>query len=121
MSTFLAAAVTKQNPTKLLSSAQVDDTNEVTDEVSDKQESAQLAPLAKITADDAKKIAIGAVDVNIVGEVTDVELENEDGNVVYAVEFTKNGVETDVKLDAGNGKILKIESDNDEANEDEND
>lgn len=96
---------------KQTSSIQVDDSKEV----SDSQESTQLNSLAKITAEDAKRIAISAVDINTVGEITDIQIENENGNVVYAVEFTKNGVETDVKIDAGNGNVLKIENDNDES------
>ena len=115
---FATAAVTHKNPVDFVSSIKVADDNEVSD-AQEAQESAQLQNLAKISADDARAIALGAVDINVVGEITDVELENEDGNVVYAVEFTKNGIETDVKIDAGNGKILLIESDLDEVGEDD--
>ena len=75
----------------------------------------------QISLEQAKSIALGAVDTNKVGAVTDIELENENGKVVYAVEFTKNGIETDVKIDAGNGKVLLIEDDNTEADQDLND
>ena len=116
MGAFLVtAAVTGENPVKYLSSIQVADAGDNVPEVSEAEESTQLTPLAKITSEEAKGIAIGAVDLALVGEVTDVELENEDGNIVYAVEFTKDGIETDVKIDADNGKVLKVESDNDES------
>ena len=85
----------------------------------EKQESAALQEQAKITKDDAVKIALASVDMNIVGEMTDVELENEDGIVVYAVEFTKDSVETDVKIDAATGKIVSSESDLTETEEDD--
>ncbi len=70
----------------------------------------------QITVEQAKSIAIDAVDSEEVGVITDIELEREDGILVYAVEFTKNGIETDVKIDAETGKIVKIESDKDEKN-----
>ena len=38
---------------------------------------------------------------------TEVELEEEDGSLVYEVEFVPNN--TEVYVDAGNGEILKIE------------
>ena len=116
---FVSAAVTGKNPIDYISSIRVADSgNDNAPEISEAQESAQLTPLAKITIEEAKEIAINAVDLELVGELTDVEIENENGNVVYAVEFTKNNIETDVKIDAGNGKVLKIESDNDEADKD---
>ena len=73
----------------------------------------------KITAEQAKSIAINAVDTEEVGVVTDVELENEDGILVYAVEFTKDGIETDVKINDESGEVVKIESDKDEITEEE--
>ena len=72
----------------------------------------------KISEEQAIAIARSAVDISSVGEITDVELENENGVIVYAVEFTKNGIETDVKIDAATGEVLKIESDLDEEEED---
>ena len=73
----------------------------------------------KISEEQAISIARNAVDISSVGEMTDVELENEDGVIVYAVEFTKNGIETDVKINAATGEVLKIESDLDEEEDDE--
>ncbi|MFZ5590754.1 MAG: PepSY domain-containing protein [Bacillota bacterium] len=68
-------------------------------------ESKQLAGLAKITAAQAESSALSAVP----GKAQKVALENEDGNVVYSVEVqTAKGI-SDVKIDAGNGKVLKCE------------
>jgi hypothetical protein len=69
---------------------------------------AALAGLAKISPDQAKAAALAAVP----GTAGKVELENEDGNVVYGVEVTTaSGSTMDVKVDAGNGKVLSQEAD----------
>ena len=72
-----------------------------------------------ITEEQAISIAKNAVSTSSAGKMTDVELEKEQGILVYAVEFTKNGIETDVKIDAKTGKIVKIESDLDEEDEED--
>jgi uncharacterized membrane protein YkoI len=67
-------------------------------------EPTNLASLAKITAEDAKvKALTGQPDGTAVIEV---ELENEDGCLVYGVELS-NGSE--VSVDAGNGEVLQVE------------
>jgi hypothetical protein len=44
----------------------------------------------------------------------EVELENEDGNIVFGVEVTRpDGTKLDVKVDAGTGKVLASEPDDD--------
>jgi uncharacterized membrane protein YkoI len=69
---------------------------------------AALAGLAKISPDQAKSAALAAVP----GTAGKVELENEDGNVVFGVEVTTaGGSKMDVKVDAGNGKVLAQEPD----------
>lgn len=68
-------------------------------------ESARLQSLATISADQAKSAALAQV----AGTVTKVELENEDGNVVYGVEIKTADGERDVKVDAGNGSVLHVE------------
>jgi uncharacterized membrane protein YkoI len=69
---------------------------------------AALAALAKITPDQAKAAALAAVP----GAAGKVELENENGNVVFGVEVTTaSGSKMDVKVDAGNGKVLAQETD----------
>jgi len=117
---FVSAAVTGKNPIDYISSIRVADSgNDNAPEISEAQESVQLAPLAKITEEQAKEIAINTVDLTLVGEVTGIGLDNENGNVVYSVEFTKDGIETEVKIDAGNGDVFKIESDNGEADKED--
>ena len=48
--------------------------------------------------------------VNVQGEVLKIELEDENGFLVYGVEIiTPDKTITDVKVDAGNGEILVVE------------
>ena len=57
------------------------------------------------------------------GAFTDIELEMEKGVLVFAVEYTeKDGNEVDVKINAKTGVVVLVESDKDEAvDDDEND
>lgn len=81
------------------SSIRVNDNGQETD---DGTEAKKLAPLAKISSDQAKAIA----EQQTGGKAANVQLENEDGNVVYAVTVGTK----EVKVDAGNGKILHTET-----------
>lgn len=75
---------------------------------------ARYAELAKISMDSAVKEALNVVS----GKVIKVELENENGYLVYGVEIVKADKQiADVKVDAGNGKILKIDLDHKDKNE----
>lgn len=66
------------------------------------------AAAAKITPDQARAAALAAVP----GTSGKIELDNENGNVVFGVEVTTaTGSRIDVKVDAGNGKVLAQESD----------
>lgn len=54
------------------------------------------------------------------GKFTDIELEMEKGVLVYAVEFTESdGNEVDVKINAKTGSVVLVESDKDEAVDDD--
>ena len=75
-------------------------------EIPDAQEQAQLQVLAKITPDQAKQAALAVVP----GTVTSVKLGDENGNLVYEVVIGK----VDVKVDAGNGKVLHQDTAGDE-------
>jgi uncharacterized membrane protein YkoI len=77
----------------------------------DQQEDKKLQALAKITAEQAKQ----AAETSVGGKASSVKLENEDGNLVYAVEISQK----EVKVDAGNGKVLYTENANQENNENE--
>ena len=59
-----------------------------------------------ISLDDAKAIALTVVQ----GEVTEVEFENENGKMVYEVEITHDGMETDVVIDPKTGDIISMET-----------
>lgn len=67
----------------------------------DAQEEAQLRGLARITPQQASQAAQAAVP----GTVRSVSLENDDGGLVYAVVIGQ----TEVKVDAGNGRVLARE------------
>ena len=82
-------------------------------EENDKQEQAKLA---KITEAESKAIALQKVP----GTVTEVELEDEDGTIIYGVEVqVKDGSKQDVKVDAQTGKIVKVENDDQDENDQE--
>ena len=87
-------------------------------EVSDKAEQEQLAKLAKISQEEGISIALQEVK----GNVTDVELEDEDGTIVYGVEIVDaEGLKHDVKVDAKTGKVVKVDLDDETDDEVEND
>lgn len=86
-----------------------------TEGMSETDESAALQGQAKITADQAKAAAEAA---NTGAKAIKVELDNENGVLVYSVELD-NGL--DVKVDAGNGSVVHTEQadgDNEANNED---
>jgi len=76
-----------------------------TKEAPDAQETPNLESLAKISKEEAQKIALNETQ----GSIKGTKLENEDGNIVYNVAVANGNSETEVKIDAGNGKILKTE------------
>lgn len=87
------------------------------DEDNDKDEVAPKAEPGTMTEAEAIAIADGHYKGN--GQRTDIELETEDGVLVYAVEYTeRGGNEVDVKINAKTGVLLKIESDESEEDDD---
>ena len=85
----------------------------------------ELANLAQITAEEAEATALGEFPG---ATITEVELERENGLVVYGVEvMTTEGQEYEVEVDAVTGEVVEIESEDDEdddvdyEDEDEND
>lgn len=82
------------------------------------REDKNLGQRAGLSASDAANAALNSQP----GEVTKVELDDEEGYVVYEVEIiANNGVEHDLKVDAGNGDILKADTDNDDDRDDRDD
>jgi uncharacterized membrane protein YkoI len=80
---------------------------EEADDKAEAAESEQLKSLARITPEQASAAALAQVP----GTVKKVELENENGNVVYGVEIKTANGESDVKVDAGDGRVLHVEKD----------
>jgi len=68
---------------------------------------ANYANLSKVTLDQAIASALKAQP----GKIIKAELENEDGYLVWGVEIASNNQINEVKVDAGNAKVLKIEKD----------
>lgn len=82
---------------------------ETNDDAQESLEAVKLQPLAKITAQQAKlaaEIAEGA-------KASSVKLENESGNLAYTVVIGQK----EVKVDAGNSKVLYIDGANNETDE----
>lgn len=75
---------------------------------SEQEEAKALAGLAKITADQAKEAALAQFPG---ATVTKVELDDENGYLVYSVQLTDTSDKgQDVKVDAGNSKVLATEA-----------
>ncbi|MGC8852981.1 MAG: PepSY domain-containing protein [Hydrogenobacter sp.] len=69
---------------------------------------------ARISPQEAINIAKSSVQGNVLG----YELEDEDGKLVYGVKIAKGSEIHDVKVDAQNGKVVKVEKDEEDAEED---
>jgi uncharacterized membrane protein YkoI len=114
----LAATIVAGGGFSIANAASLHDkpTSEVQEE-NDGQNQAELAKQAKITEEAATKTALEKVP----GTVNKVEIEDEDGHVVYDVEINaKDGSKQSVKVDAQTGKIVKVELE-DNVNEKEED
>jgi uncharacterized membrane protein YkoI len=81
-----------------------DNDGEANDDRQSQQEQAKLQSLAKITPQQAQQAAETYVGNG--AKARRVKLENENGNLVYAVEIGQQ----EVKVDAGNGKVLYSEN-----------
>jgi hypothetical protein len=86
-----------------------DGDGETNDDAKETQEGAKLQSLAKISPQQAQQVAESAQGA----KASSVKLENENGNLVYAVAIGQK----EVKVDAGNGKVLYIDAVNNEQNE----
>lgn len=99
------------NKTQLAQAEASNNDEEVPDHLEDQQEAAKLQGLAKTTPQQAKQAAEAAQGAT----ASRITLDNDDGNLVYEVIIGQ----TEVVVDAGNGKVLYTENVNqeDEANE----
>lgn len=98
-----AVAVMPQHRSSHLVAEASDGDGEANDNVEEQQEQAKLQPLAKITPSQAQQ----AAETSVGSKASSVKLENEDGNLVYTVIVGQN----EVKVDAGNGRLLYAEND----------
>ncbi len=64
--------------------------------------------MARVSEDGVRAAAMRAVPG---ATVTDVDLDEEDGFLVYEIELWRDGVEFDVTIDAGSGEVLCTEQD----------
>ena len=79
--------------------------------VEENQIQAELAKQAKVTEEAAIKIALE----QIPGTVEEVELEDENGTIVYEIEIrAEDGTEQEVEIDATTGEVVKVEAEDDE-------
>jgi uncharacterized membrane protein YkoI len=83
-----------------------DGDGEEADDIEEKQEATKLQALAKITPQQAQKAAENSEGA----KASKVHLDNEDGNLIYKVIIAQ----TEVAVDAGNGKVLYNEQVNQE-------
>jgi len=115
-----AAAFAYQNPktvSKYIPSFIQDEQDSPEEIAAEKAEAEKLAPFAKISEAEAQAIAQKAYTGN--GTLNESQLENEDGKIVYGIEFKEtNGNEVDIKVDAKTGEIVKTEDDQNETDED---
>lgn len=91
--------------------------------VNGKRTQADLARMAKISKADAEKAALKAVKTNGANaRVAEVELAMKNGYLVYEVEVKVNGQkgETEVIVDAGTGKVLAVQHEDDDDDDDDN-
>ncbi|MFB7642080.1 PepSY domain-containing protein [Peribacillus butanolivorans] len=85
-------------------------------EKQDPNEQAKLQKEATITQDEATKTVLEQYQD---GTIDQVELEDEDGSVVYGFDVvSKDGKSYDVKVDAKTGEITKADNDNEAVDND---
>ena len=88
--------------------------DEAAEQAAEDAEQRTLLSLATVDAVAARTAALSAVG----GSVTETDLENEDGNVVWKVEIRDHaGLETTVYVDAGNAKVLLEEAEHEDGPE----
>lgn len=91
------------------------------DEVEGESEADESARLAESATIDEATAAAAALATHP-GEITETELGNENGSVVWEFDITQeDGTTVDVKVDAGNGSVLAADTDDDEEESDEAD
>lgn len=110
-------AASNQNPLPNLTENQAElNTNNYDSEINDVGDindaediiDPQLASQAKITADEARSIAMTHTTAQS-SDVQSVSLDDENGQLVYSVDITKAGQSLDVKVDAISGQVTHVD------------
>ncbi|MBU8880688.1 PepSY domain-containing protein [Bacillus sp. FJAT-29790] len=106
-SAAMASAASKEKPIEQREQNEQNEPNEPREQ-NEQLEQADLVKKVKIKEAESIKIALEKVP----GTLKDVELEDEDGTIVYGVEIkAKDGSQQDVKVDAQTGKVINVEKD----------
>ncbi|MFD2043874.1 PepSY domain-containing protein [Ornithinibacillus salinisoli] len=90
-------------------SDQVDDSDKNTEEKDDKTDDGKSSKKATIDTDTAKSIALK----EFPGTVTELELDEDDGRLIYEIEIETVSGEAEFEIDAYTGEILVISIDSD--------
>lgn len=72
-----------------------------------KETAQQRQALAKVTSEAAQAEGLKHVPG---GSISRVDLDDENGYLVYSIDILKDGLSNDVKIDAGNGRFLYIDT-----------
>ena len=104
----LSTAASAQTASDQVSSTPVADCGPITGTIRLADDAPVTADMARVTADDARAAALRAVPG---ATVTDLDLDDEDGYLVYEADLWRDGVELDVTVDAGSGEVLCTEQD----------
>ncbi|MCA0173939.1 PepSY domain-containing protein [Bacillus sp. RAR_GA_16] len=75
----------------------------------------KLMEEAKISEAEAEKIAKEEVE----GDVTEKEVEKENGTIVYEFDIQTDSVETEVEIDGMSGEVLQVEADDEDDEDDQ--
>jgi hypothetical protein len=102
-------AILASRPTPSLIAGAREGDGETNDDTQSPAEENRLRSLAKITPEQARQSAEKAMGAS----ASKVQIENEDSNLVYSVTIGKD----EVKVDAGNGKVLYTDTPKNEHSE----
>ena len=105
------ASTAPNSSTQAVSEDQSKDQEDQDKETNDDQELTAANTKTAITEDQAKQTAMTSVKDSV---FQSIELEDEDGVIVYGVEIQSGNAVYDVKIDANTGSIVKSEQDNED-------
>lgn len=103
----------QSHPNQSVNQADTQDNEKPDDSAQEAKESAALQAKAKVTSEQAKRIAENSAK----GKAGSVELEDENGTVVYSVEVGSK----EIKVDAATGNIVASDNETNEAGETDGD